>query len=153
MEFGSGLKDQRCLVSHQWHPWKFQNWTQLWSWLVVNRNFTSGCSIQCIGKMIIQSWWKIGILSFRYPTFSSLKTIPTVSVCTWNFRAKYVKAKKQAGLSRSTLGPYYKVSSNNSIVLHSPQELNKESLRLVYKIWVMTERCRKKFFLLSQNTM
>ena len=90
---------------------------------------------------------------FRYPTFSSLKTIPTVSVCTWNFRAKYVKAKKQAGLSRSTLGPYYKVSSNNSIVLHSPQELNKESLRLVYKIWVMRERGRKKFFLLSQNTM
>ena len=42
----------------------------------------------------------------------------------------------QAGLSRDTLRIYYKVSSKSHILLPTSQELNKESLSLVYKIWV-----------------
>ena len=60
-----------------------------------------------------------------------------------------LKQFKQAWQSMATLGIYYKISSKSSIVLPTPQELNKESFSFVYKILVGAAKGWKKF--LTQN--
>ena len=98
------------------HFWKFHFFTTPY-WLATNDihgNFrielNSGLCLWPIGILHLDALYRalekwsskvderlaFHLGHFKYPTFSSLKTLSTVSVCTWNFRAKYVKAKNRS---------------------------------------------------------